>query len=81
MPNKKDDNNENEEIVLSELQLTYVKLATLSSGLSNLFTSLIYESDTKIALKIIEKINDTMDLIDNVINEELIGIDLSSKRD
>lgn len=81
MPNKKDDNNENEEIVLSELQLTYVKLATLSSGLSTLFTSLIYEGDTKIALKIIEKINDTMDLIDNVINEELIGIDLSSKRD
>lgn len=81
MPNKKDDNNENEEIVLSELQLTYVKLATLSSGLSNLFTSLIYEGDTKIALNIIEKINDTMDLIDNVINEELIGIDLSSKRD
>lgn len=81
MPNNGGDKKNNAEIVLSELQMTYVKLATLSSGLSTLFTSLIYESDTKIALKIIEKINDTMDLIDNLINEELIGIDLSSKRD
>jgi hypothetical protein len=79
MAKEKDVSKDNVE--LSELQVTYVKLATLSSGLSSLFTSLITETDEKVALRIIDKINDTMDLIDNIITEELMEIDLTSKRD
>lgn len=79
MPNKEDDKQENFE--LSEKQVALVKLATLSAGLSSLFTRLITETDDRMSLKIVEKINDTMNQIDNIIIEELLEIDLTNKRD
>lgn len=79
MPNKEEDKQENLE--LSEKQIALVKLATLSAGLSTLFTMLITETDNRTSLRIVEKINDTMNQIDNIIMEELLEIDLTDKRD
>ena len=79
MPNKEDDKQENFE--LSEKQIALVKLATLSAGLSTLFTMLITETDNRTSLRIVEKINDTMNQMDNLIMEELLEIDLTDKRD
>jgi hypothetical protein len=78
MPNKDDDKQENFE--LSEKQLALVKLATLSLGLSNLFTALASEVDNKVAKKIIERINTTLDTIDNIIEEDLLEMDLTNRR-
>jgi hypothetical protein len=78
MPNKDDDKQENFE--LSEKQLALVKLATLSLGLSNLFTALASEVNDKVAKKIIERINTTLDTIDNIIEEELLEMDLTKTR-
>ena len=78
MPNKDDDKQENFE--LSEKQLALVKLATLSLGLSNLFTALASEVSDKIAKKIIERINSTLDTIDNIIEEDLLEMDLTKTR-
>ena len=78
MPNKEEDKQENLE--LSEKQIALVKLATLSAGLSTLFTMLITETDNRTSLKIVEKINDTMNQMDNLIMEELLEIDLTDKR-
>ena len=78
MPNKEDDKQENFE--LSEKQLALVKLATLSLGLSNLFTALASEVNDKVAKKIIERINTTLDTIDNIIEEELLEMDLTKTR-
>jgi hypothetical protein len=55
-------------------------LATLSLGLSNLFTSLAGESNNQTAKKTIERINITLDTIDNIIEEELLEIDLTNTR-
>ena len=78
MPNKEDDKQENFE--LSEKQIALVKLATLSLGLSNLFTALASEVSDKVAKKIIERINSTLDTIDNIIEEDLLEMDLTKKR-
>jgi hypothetical protein len=78
MPNKEDDKQENFE--LSEKQIALVKLATLSLGLSNLFTALASEVSDKAAKKIIERINSTLDTIDNIIEEELLELDLTKTR-
>jgi hypothetical protein len=78
MPNKEDDKQENFE--LSEKQLALVKLATLSLGLSNLFTALASEVNDKVAKKIIERINTTLDTIDNIIEEDLLEMDLTNRR-
>jgi hypothetical protein len=78
MPNKEDDKQENFE--LSEKQLALVKLATLSLGLSNLFTALASEVSDKAAKKIIERINSTLDTIDNIIEEDLLEMDLTKTR-
>ena len=79
MPNKEEDKQENLE--LSEKQIALIKLATLSAGLSTLFTMLITETDNRTSLRIVEKINDTMNQMDNLIMEELLEIDLTDKRD
>ena len=79
MPNKEEEKQENFE--LSEKQVALVKLATLSAGLSKLFTRLITEVDDAMSLKIVEKINETMALIDVIIEEELLELDLTDKRD
>jgi hypothetical protein len=78
MPNKEDDKQENFE--LSEKQIALVKLATLSLGLSNLFTALASEVSDKAAKKIIERINSTLDTIDNIIEEDLLEMDLTKTR-
>jgi hypothetical protein len=78
MPNKEGDKQENFE--LSEKQIALVKLATLSLGLSNLFTALASEVDSKVAKKIIERINTTLDTIDNIIEEDLLEMDLTKTR-
>jgi hypothetical protein len=80
MAKEKDDKNATVEFELSELQMTYVKLATLSSGLSSLFSRLITETDERTISKIVEKINSTMDTIDTIIEENLLELDLTSKR-
>jgi len=79
MPNKEEDKQENLE--LSEKQVALIKLATLSAGLSKLFTRLITEVDDAMSLKIVEKINETMALMDAIIEEELLELDLTDKRD
>lgn len=78
MPKKEEEKQENFD--LSEKQVALVKLATLSAGLSTLFTMLITETDNRTSIKIVEKINDTMNQIDNIIMEELLEIDLTNKR-
>jgi hypothetical protein len=78
MPNKEGDKQENFE--LSEKQIALVKLATLSLGLSNLFTALASEVSDKAAKKIIERINSTLDTIDNIIEEDLLEMDLTKTR-
>ena len=78
MPNNEDNKQENFE--LSEKQLALVKLATLSLGLSNLFTALASEVNDKVAKKIIERINTTLDTIDNIIEEDLLEMDLTNRR-
>jgi len=79
MPNKEEDKQENLE--LSEKQVALIKLATLSAGLSKLFTRLITEVDDAMSLKIVDKINETMALMDAIIEEELLELDLTDKRD
>lgn len=79
MPNK--DDNKQENLDLSEKQIALIKLATLSAGLSKLFTRLITELDDAMSLKIVEKINETMALMDAIIEEELLELDLTDKRD
>ena len=78
MPKKEEEKQKNFE--LSEKQIALVKLATLSLGLSNLFTSLAGESNNQTAKKTIERINLTLDTIDNIIEEELLEIDLTTTR-
>ncbi len=78
MPKKEEKKQKNFE--LSEKQIALVKLATLSLGLSNLFTSLASESNNQTAKKTIERINITLDTIDNIIEEELLEIDLTTTR-
>jgi hypothetical protein len=78
MPNKDDNNKDNYE--LSEKQLALVKLATISLGLSNLFTSLASETDEVKSRMIIEKIVISMEHIDTIIEEELLEMDLTKTR-
>jgi hypothetical protein len=78
MPKKEEEKQKNFE--LSEKQIALVKLATLSLGLSNLFTSLASETNNQTAKKMIERINITLDTIDNIIEEELLEIDLTTTR-
>ena len=78
MPKKEEEKQKNFE--LSEKQIALVKLATLSLGLSNLFTSLASETNNQTAKKTIERINITLDTIDNIIEEELLEIDLTTTR-
>jgi hypothetical protein len=42
---------------------------------------LITEVDDAMSLKIVEKINETMTLMDDIIEEELLELDLTDKRD
>ena len=79
MPKKEEELKDNVE--LSEQQLTLVKLATLSMGLSTLFTALATETDLKMINSMIEKVNETMERIDNIILEELLELDLTKTRD
>jgi hypothetical protein len=78
MPNKDDNNKDNYE--LSEKQLALVKLATISLGLSNLFTALASETDEVKSKMIIEKIVISMEHIDTIIEEELLEMDLTKTR-
>jgi hypothetical protein len=78
MPNKEDNNKDNYE--LSEKQLALVKLATISLGLSNLFTALASETDEVKSKMIIEKIVISMEHIDTIIEEELLEMDLTKTR-
>ena len=78
MPNKEGDKHEN--IVLSEKQLALVKLATLSLGFSNLYTSLASETDEAKSKSIIIQIILTMEHIDTIIEEELLEMDLTKTR-
>ena len=78
MPNKEEDKQENFE--LSEKQLALVKLATLSLGLSNLFTSLASETNEEKSKDIINHIILTMEHIDTIIEEELLEMDLTKTR-
>ena len=78
MPNKDDNKQENYE--LSEKQLALVKLATISLGLSNLFTSLASETDEAKAKSIIDHIVIAMEHIDTIIEEELLEMDLTKTR-
>jgi hypothetical protein len=78
MPNKDDNNKDNYE--LSEKQLALVKLATISLGLSNLFTALASETDEVKSKMIIEKIVTSMEHIDTIIEEELLEMDLTKTR-
>jgi hypothetical protein len=48
--------------------------------LSNLFTALASEVNDKVAKKIIERINTTLDTIDNIIEEDLLEMDLTNRR-
>jgi len=78
MPNNADNKQDNFE--LSEKQLALVKLATLSLGLSNLFTSLASETDEVKSQNIIDHIVMTMEHIDTIIEEELLEMDLTKTR-
>lgn len=78
MPNKDDNKQDNYE--LSEKQLALVKLATISLGLSNLFTSLASETDEAKAKSIIDHIVISMEHIDTIIEEELLEMDLTKTR-
>lgn len=78
MPKK--DDTKNAIVELSDQQIALVKLATLSAGLSHLFTSLITETNDDVSLKIVERINETMNQIDNLIMEDLLEIDLTKTR-
>jgi len=78
MSKKKEDLKDNVE--LSEQQITLVKLATLSMGLSKLFTAIATESNVSVVNSMIEKVNETMDRIDNIILEELLELDLTRTR-
>jgi hypothetical protein len=78
MPNKDDNNQDNYE--LSEKQLALVKLATISLGLSNLFTALASETDEVKARSIIDHIVISMEHIDTIIEEELLEMDLTKTR-
>ena len=79
MPKKKEDLKDNVE--LSEQQITLVKLATLSMGLSKLFTAIATETNMSVVNSMIEKVNETMERIDNIILEELLELDLTRTRD
>lgn len=79
MPKKKEDLKDNVE--LSEQQITLVKLATLSMGLSKLFTAIATETNISVVNSMIEKVNETMERIDNIILEELLELDLTRTRD
>ena len=78
MPNNADNKQDNLELI--EKQLALVKLATLSLGLSNLFTSLASETDEVMSKKIIDHIVMTMEHIDTIIEEELLEMDLTKTR-
>jgi hypothetical protein len=78
MPSKDDNKQENYE--LSEKQLALVKLATISLGLSNLFTALASETDEVKARSIINHIIISMEHIDTIIEEELLEMDLTKTR-
>lgn len=78
MSNKDDNKQENFE--LSEKQLALVKLATISLGLSNLFTALASETDEVKARGIINHIIISMEHIDTIIEEELLEMDLTKTR-
>ena len=68
-------------VELSEQQITLVKLATLSMGLSKLFTAIATETNISVVNSMIEKVNETMERIDNIILEELLELDLTRTRD
>ena len=79
MSKKEEDLKDNVE--LSEQQITLVKLATLSMGLSKLFTAIATETNISVVNSMIEKVNETMERIDNIILEELLELDLTRTRD
>ena len=79
MSKKEEDLKDNVE--LSEQQITLVKLATLSMGLSKLFTAIATETNMSVVNSMIEKVNETMERIDNIILEELLELDLTRTRD
>jgi hypothetical protein len=50
-------------------------------GLSKLFTAIATETNMNVVNSMIEKVNETMERIDNIILEELLELDLTRTRD
>jgi hypothetical protein len=50
-------------------------------GLSKLFTAIATETNISVVNSMIEKVNETMERIDNIILEELLELDLTRTRD
>jgi hypothetical protein len=81
MSKKKDEMNEqNEQVSPSEKQIALVKLSVLCVTLAEMFSTLIGVVDDKESVELVQKINNTLDTIDNIIEEELLEIDLTYKR-
>jgi hypothetical protein len=81
MSKKKNEMNEqNEQVSPSEKQIALVKLSVLCMTLSEMFSTLIGIVDDKESIRLVQKINNTLDTVDNIIEEELLEIDLTYKR-
>jgi hypothetical protein len=81
MSKKKNEMNEqNEQVSPSEKQIALVKLSVLCVTLAEMFSTLIGVVDDKESVELVQKINNTLDTIDNIIEEELLEIDLTYKR-
>jgi hypothetical protein len=81
MSKKKDEMNEqNEQVSPSEKQIALVKLSVLCVTLAEMFSTLVGVVDDKESVELVQKINNTLDTIDNIIEEELLEIDLTYKR-
>jgi hypothetical protein len=81
MSKKKNEMNEqNEQVSPSEKQIALVKLSVLCMTLAEMFSTLIGIVDDKESIRLVQKINNTLDTVDNIIEEELLEIDLTYKR-
>lgn len=78
---KKDENKEQKENQQpSEKQIALVRLSVLCVSLAEMFSTLIGIDDDKESILLVQKINNTLDTVDNIIEEELLEIDLTYKR-
>ena len=73
-------NEQNEQVSPSEKQIALVKLSVLCMTLAEMFSTLIGIVDDKESIRLVQKINNTLDTVDNIIEEELLEIDLTYKR-